>query len=417
MTVRVAVVGGRAHAVMYARELDVEVVLVHGADQHEPAFDAFCKRIVHADITDAEAIFDVLAPLHAQRPFARVITTSEDGAVATAVVAERLGLSGNSVESARALKDKALTRAAVRDDAAAVRYAVAHSADELVAFQAAVGGPVVVKPTDGTASAHVHVVREPAQATVAWERLDAAGRTPAIAEEFLDGPVISVESFSSEGRHLVLGYTEYILNRNLVEVGFKVPSPLALAHDEELRRQIAALLDAVGLLEGPSHTEFVITERGPRLLESHSRMAGGGVPELIRRAYGRHQSRWFLSVTLGLEKLPDESPTPVGGSALRFLEPAPGIVADLGDGAILGVPVTRIPRDETVIGIPRLEDVMDQPAAVVIQVNEGDEVPEIRIGWDRRMGYVVVSDRDAEAAARRCKELHDAVRIRTVPAA
>lgn len=74
------------------------------------------------------------------------------------------------------------------------------------------------------------------------------------------------------------------------------PSRVAVPWLPELRALTVRLLDAVGLIEGPSHSEFVLTPDGPRVLESHARLGGHALPELVRRAFGLDLARMMLTV-------------------------------------------------------------------------------------------------------------------------
>jgi len=410
---RVAVIGGQPHAVRAAKEHDIEVVLVHEEGRYEDTFTEYCGRIMHAPITDSDAILAALRPLHEQRPFDRVLSTSEDGAAATGYVVEALGLPGNPARTSELLKNKVLTRKTLADNGFdPVRYQLVRDEAELQAFHESVGERIVVKPVDGVASANVHVVTGPAEAAVAWRKLTEAGCREALAEEYLDGPAISVESFSSAGRHLPIAITEYQLNEHFVEVGISVPSRVAVPWQRELRELTVRLLDAVGLVDGPSHTEFVLTRNGPRVLESHNRLAGGGVPELVCRAYGVSLSELFLTVPLGLAKLPDEAPAPTGGAAIKFFEPEPGVVTGFDGLDELDAPLLRLAPGVRIPGIPRLRELEDAEVGVLIQVNEGDEIPVIRAGWDRRMGYVIVTGRDGDDAVTRAADTARRVRFR-----
>ncbi|NEE48183.1 biotin carboxylase, partial [Streptomyces sp. SID8455] len=73
-----------------------------------------------------------------------------------------------------------------------------------------------VKPVDGVASLHIHPVDGPEDAETAWQALQEADTSAVIAEEYLDGPVVSVDSFSHAGRHLTIGYSEYRMNDRYV---------------------------------------------------------------------------------------------------------------------------------------------------------------------------------------------------------
>ncbi|MBV7696590.1 ATP-grasp domain-containing protein [Streptomyces sp. TRM70350] len=417
---RVAVVGGHSHSVMSALDLDLDVVLVHAPGMYEEMLHDYCERIVHAELSDAGSLLEAIRPLHEERPFERVLTTSEAGAVPTAVVVEQLGLPGNSVSAVRALYDKVLTREALaRAGVSPVRYQVVDSARSLTSFLRAVGGRIVVKPVDGTASADVHILDDEAAAADAWEQLAAAGYRRALAEEYLDGPVISVEAFSAEGRHLPVALMTSVLDEHLVEMEHSIPGAYGSEWTDELHRQTVALLTEVGLWEGPTHTEFILTADGPRMLESHSRMGGGGTPSILRRAYGLDFSRLFLSVPLGIEKLPERAPEPVGAGHIRFFAPEPGVITGF-DGierlTESGVVVRQAPVGAKLPGVPGLVELSGADTGVMLQMNVGDTVPAIRAGWDRAMGYVIATGKDTADAARRCAEVDEILRFRTMPA-
>ncbi|MFE0044404.1 ATP-grasp domain-containing protein [Streptomyces albireticuli] len=410
---RVAVIGGRPAPINGAKELDIDIVLVHEKGAYDEAVAEHCERIIHAPLTDGQAILDVLRPLHEERPFDRVVTTTEPAAESTGFVVDALGLPGVSEATARALKDKALTRELLaKHDLSPVRYRVVKSVEEATAFLAEVGGPIVLKPVDGVASLHIHEISEPAQVAAAWETLQAAGITAPIAEEFLTGPVVSVDSFSFEGRHLTIGYSEYRMNERFVEWEVSTPSRVARPHLAELRALTVKLLDAVGLTEGPSHSEFVLTPDGPRVLESHARLAGSGAPELVRRAFGLDLNRMFLTVLLGIDELPETSPEPVAGAAVRFFTPDAGTVRSVEVEEGIPSTVRHLPKGEVpLVFLPYLDQLRDEEVAAVIQKGPGDEVPELLTVADCVSGYVIATGVDADDAVAKCDDINDRIRF------
>lgn len=412
---RVAVIGGRPAPVAGAKELGIDVVLVHEEGSYDPAVARHCERIVHAPIADGPAILEVLRPLHEERPFDRVLTTTEPAAESTGYVVDALGLTGVTEATARALKDKALTRELLaKYDLSPVRHQVVHSAEEAAEFQRSVGGRIVLKPVDGVASLHIHPAANADDAARAWRDLAADGFDAPIAEEYLEGPVVSVDSFSFDGRHVPIGSSEYRMNERFVEWEVSTPSRAAAPHLAELRALTVQLLDAVGLTEGPSHSEFVLTPQGPRVLESHARLAGSGAPELVRRAFGVDLNRWFLTVPLGIDELPAASPEPVGGAAVRFFTPQPGQVRAIEVATEVGAEVRRVPQGETpLVFLPYLDEFRQLPAAAVIAKSPGDTVPEVLTVADCVSGYVIASGVDREAAVTRCEEIDKDIRFLT----
>jgi hypothetical protein len=75
-----------------------------------------------------------------------------------------------------------------------------------------------------------------------------------------------------------------------------------------------------------------------------------------------------------------------------------------------------VPPHAKTFGFPGLfDELTTAEVGVAIQMNEGDVVPEVMTGWDLRMGYVVASAADADAAVARCDDVLDAVRFDTRP--
>jgi hypothetical protein len=408
---RVAVIGGRPAPITGARQLDIDVVLVHEPGSYDPAISVHCEQIVHAPIADGPAILAALLPLHAERPFDRVLTTTEPAGESTGYVVDALGVPGVSEFTARALKNKILMREVLdRNNLSPVRYREVRSAADIEAFLADVGSRIIVKPFDGVASLHINPVGSPAEADSAWAALTAAGLENAIAEEFLEGEVVSVDSFSYAGRHLPIGYSQYRMNERFVEWEVSTPSRFAAPHREALFDLTPRLLDAVGLTEGPSHSEFVLTADGPRVLESHARLAGSGAPELVRRAFGLDLNRMFLTIPLGIDELPATSPQPVGGAAVRFFTPDPGTLKRVTVATAPGVEVRRLaPGEVSLVFLPYLDEFREVDTAVVVTKNEGDEIPPLLTVADCVSGYVIAGGRDAAEAVAKCDAVNEAI--------
>lgn len=412
---RVAWVGGRPAPIAGAKELGIDVVLVHEEGMYEPSIAQHCERIVHAPITDGPAVLEVLRPLHEERPFDRVLTTSEPAGIAVGHVVDALGLVGVGETTARTLKDKSLTRQALdAHGLSPVRHQVVRDAAQAVAFLESVGGPIVLKPVDGAASRHIHRAADAGEAAAAWATMAADGLTAALAEEYLEGPVVSVDSFSYAGRHVPIGCSEYQVNERHVEWAVSTPSRVAAPYMADLREMTVRLLDAVGLVEGPSHSEFVLTPRGPRVLESHARLGGHALPELVRRAFGPDLARMMLTVPLGIEELPETSPEPVGGAAIRFFTPAPGVIREVVvDEDNPAVVKQLAPGELEGVYLPLLAELSGLETGAVVAKNSGDVVPELNTLADCSSGYVLSSGRDAADAEARCLEVEQKIHFRT----
>ncbi|MFJ9864317.1 ATP-grasp domain-containing protein [Streptomyces sp. NPDC101165] len=395
MAPRIALLGGRPTVLKSASDLGCEVVLVHTPGRYDTdAAARYCAEVVEAPLADEEAAVAAGRALFARQSVVRFFSPSELGLVPAARLNEEFGLGGNSVRTVRLLKDKsAMRRRLAEVGLSPVRFRVVHSAAELAGFLSELGGPAMVKPLDYGGSAHVYRVDAAADAAGIWEKAEAAGRTRMLAEEFLVGHEVSVEAFTDDGVHTVVAVTDKLLGAGgFIEAGHSVPARVDEAARQGIVELTTRLLDAVGLVEGPSHTEIMITGSGLRIIESHNRAGGDSIPELVRLAYGVDLVRSAVAVPLGIEPWQPEVPPAVAGSAIRFVPAEPGVVT--------GVEVS---------------DDMPEGVTLDVKARPGMVVPPLTWSVDRVCGQVIAVGTDAADAAARCEKAVAGIRITTTP--
>jgi len=157
-----------------------------------------------------------------------------------------------------------------------------------------------------------------------------------------------------------------------------------------------ALLDAVSLREGPSHTELKLTSRGPRIIESHNRIGGDNITDLVRQVHGVDFERLAVGVPLGQLDWDGSVREPSGGAAIRFLAPDAGVVR-------------RIRRPSN--------DALEPGVTLSMQVRVGDVIPPLTWSPDRIAGHVMATGDSAADALARCERTVAAVAIESAPVA
>lgn len=253
--------------------------------------------------------------VHELEPVTRIGSFSDQGQVPAAAAGQALGIPTHAAETVRLVHDKYAMRqrlaeagvestvsAVVRDEAGLAEFAARH------------GYPCVVKPASGMASAGVSVISGPDEAEAALARArgitreqadtptlittpvlarasagEAAGEPPVhvVVEQYLAGVQYSVECFSEQGEHQLVTITrKYSDPVSLVELGHVMPAPLEPAQWEAIGAHVARALDALGVEFGPTHTEIVLTEAGPRIIETHLRFGGDHIWDLVTDATG-----------------------------------------------------------------------------------------------------------------------------------
>ncbi|MFF5973389.1 ATP-grasp domain-containing protein [Streptomyces sp. NPDC012769] len=411
---RVLVIGGKLKLVRKARELGLDVVHAQYPDAYDRGHWPYVDQALLVDYGDIERLLPLARALHETYPFRSAVALFELGLLPAARINEALGLDGESVDTVELLLDKArMRRHLAAKGISPVASAVGRSAQDLRDFVAAHGLPVIVKPVRESGSVGVFCIRDEAEVDVVAERyrsLDDKAWAPGdlafadsfqefLIEEYLDGPEISVESLSFDGRHVIVGITDKAAfggGSGFVELGLSQPSVHPAETLAEVRELVTDFLDAVGLRNGPAHTEIRLTARGPRIIESHNRIGGYGVNEMVEVAYGVDMERYTLGIRFDKVEPLTESPEPRAGVALQALTPEPGRVVE-----ITGVDAVRA-----------------DPAFVDLHVKlrPGDVVAPLT--WNEDIGgYVIARGADAAEAVANSKRLAEAIHVRTEPVA
>lgn len=410
---RVLVIGGKLKLVRKAREIGLDVVHVQYPDAYGQGHWPYVDQALLLDYGDLDRLLPLARALHEVYPFQAALSVFELGLLPAARINEALGLRGESVDTVELLLDKwRMRRRLSAKGISPVASAVGRSTRDVREFVEAHGLPVIVKPVRESGSVGVFCIREEADVDtvaeqyrslddghwVAGDLFRADSFEEFLMEEFLDGPEVSVETLSFDGRHVVVAVTdkEEFGGSGFVEIGLSQPSRCPAGQLEEVTRLVVDFLDAVGLSNGPAHTEVRLTSRGPRIIESHNRIGGYGVNELVEAAYGVDMERYTLGAPFGLVEPLTASPEARGGAALQAITPQPGRVVE-----VTGVDAVRA-----------------DPAFVDLHftLRPGDVVAPLT--WNEDIsGYVVARGATADEAIAHSRRLAAAVHVRTEPIA
>ena len=300
--------------------------------------------MIVTETNDDDALVAAARQIAAGRTIDGVLTTCDYYLPAVALVAERLGLPGAPSEVLRTATRKHRVRQALAAGGVPdVPFAVAAAWDQARKAAADLGYPLVVKPVDMNSGTGVRKVADEAGLAVAFAEATAPERNTrdqplerlALLEQVLEGPEYSVESVTRDGITRVLGITAKSVaepgveaGSGFVESGHLFPAPLAPGERGAIERHVVAVLDAVGLTHGISHTEVRVTAVGPRLIELNPRQGGGYIFELVRLVTGFNPLQVLVDLALGREPVP--GPSVAASAAVAFLlADADGVVREV----------------------------------------------------------------------------------------
>jgi len=243
----IAVVGGKVKHIRKARELGLDVVYIQQPDEYDRSHWPYVNQALLVDYADTARLLPLVRSLHQAYPFHAVLSLFELGLLPAAEIDEMLGLGGNSVETVGMLLDKWRMRQHLNAlGISPVAAAVGRTEQDMREFVRSHGLPVIVKPVYEAGSIGIFAIREEAELeTVAAhcrrlesqfdKKLLAGDFDQFLIEEYLDGPEISVETLSFDGRHVLVGVTDKVCGGpGFVEIGHSTPS----RHPSPLLRQV-----------------------------------------------------------------------------------------------------------------------------------------------------------------------------------
>jgi biotin carboxylase len=378
-------VGRRRRVFEAAHALGLDVVCVASAPpgRRTPALVRFLQRDLGQIAGDLES---TAAQASADRPIAAVFALTEEAVLPAARIRRHLGLAGDSPAAAERATDKLVMKRAV--SAAGIpcaRFASAGDGLEPRDLIKRLGLPLVLKDRVGSGGRHARLVVRRHELTKPL----AAGR---LAESFVDGVEMSVESLVRDGRPVFVNATEYFRVRWANIVPASLP-PSTLRQVLDLNQRAIA---AIGVGHGITHMELFLTPRGPVFSELAARPPGGYVMDLIELAYGFDPWREWLRLGLGRGR---EDGAPEPPAAARAATRAAGVwLFHPGAGRVARVDGVEAAR--AVPGVERLR----------VRVEAGMEVAE-RIGSGQEAGHVMVKGRDRDEVAERLERAWGMVKI------
>ena len=276
------------------------------------------------------------------------------------------------------------------------KYRVFTDAPSACAYIDAEGAPIVVK-ADGLALGKGVVVAQTVEEAKAAVRAMIEDKTfgqsgaRVVIEEFMEGPEVSVETLSVDGKCHVIQITDKITTGapHFVEMGHTQPSRLDKKTTDEISRIAREANRAVGISNGPSHTEIIVTKDGPKIVELGARLGGDCITtHLVPLSTGMNMVESCIKIAMG--ENPDLSVIIDRGAAIRYFPQHRGTVE-----SIEGLEEAR--KIDGVVSINIVHDV-------------GETITDVTDSGSR-MGFIIAQGSNADAAVKTCEEAMDKIKI------
>lgn len=326
-----------------------------------------------------------------------VITLASDMPIRTvAAVAKELDLVGITEETALIATNKALMRERLKQHNVPIPFffRVSDYSSYLTMIDQ-FEKKFVVKPADNSGSRGVILVQDKdckQDIDFAFDYSKKYSRSGEIVvEEYMEGPEVSVETLSFEGEVSIIAITDKLTTGppNFVEMGHSQPSQLSHEIQSQIMNVTIRAVKAIGIDNGPSHTEIIVTNEGPKIVELGARLGGDNITtHLVPLSSGVDMVK--CSIEICLDEKPNFDREFDEGSAIRYLKTQIGIIKN----------ISGLDKANNIPGVKQIE----------IVKSVGDYVSEIRNSSDR-VGFIIAQAKNAEAAIRVCNEAMSILKV------
>ena len=291
----------------------------------------------YAEVEEAEtleATGDLIRATAGERGLVACIAGGEAGVDLADALSEHLGLRTNGTEIPNRRDKKIQQELIAKSGLRSVRQAGGSKFEEVESFLKTEAYPLVLKPVESAGSDGVKLCHSFNEAKEHFELLMKSqmvngGECPAVlCQEFLRGKEYVVDHVSRDGVHktmMVWVYDKRPANGSAFVYFGCVPVASDSPEAKILIPYVRGVLDALGMKNGPSHGEVMMTEDGPCLIEMNCRAHGGdGNWRSLGRALTGGYSQVEGAVAAYLDdfefaRLPDRPPSPFKASGQEVI--------------------------------------------------------------------------------------------------
>ena len=247
-----------------------------------------------------------------------VIAATESSVDLAAMIREEFKLSGTPLKITNILHNKnEMKLEALKHNVPITKFHLITEKDTPEALIEKLSLPLVIKPVAESGARGVMVLKS-------LEQVKAHAKPGLLAEAFVAGNEVSVETFIHNGIAIFHNITDYLHQWR--------KSILPASLDQDLQQQIIKINNRViagfGVQNGMTHAEFYLTKDGPVFGEMAVRPPGGYYMELIEYAYGFNPWQTYVELETGATP----KPLPVKANkyaCVLMIHPGAGIVDEV----------------------------------------------------------------------------------------
>lgn len=249
-------------------------------------------EVIECNTTDEEVISEKVQTINENKKLVGLLTLTDGNIEVVSRVCKKLGLRTMNPEAVEKSRNKEQTRAlSEKIEIKIPKYQVINDINDALKFTSSIGYPVILKTTRGTGSINVLLCNNDEDLKKSFHKISLNNNdinSSILIEEFLIGPLVSVESITYNGQTTCLGITDRVLGSlpYFVETSYSFPIKVGEKLEEQLVSMTKKIIKELNVDYGATHIEYILTKDGPALVEVNPRLGGGMLGPMISNSLG-----------------------------------------------------------------------------------------------------------------------------------
>ena len=381
-------------AIEIAKNLGITTI-VTDMDKDAPGMKIADYPIVMST-RDTEGTAEAMIEFNQTHHIDGVITVGTDMSMTVAAVSDALDLPGIRYEDAVAASNKLVMRKRLRMfDVPEPDFYACRTMEDLRNAADKLGYPFVLKPADNMGARGCMKVEDSSMLDYAFSNAKSGSiNGELIAEEYMDGPELSIDALVYNGEVFITGIADRIIEREpyFIEMGHVLPSALPQSETDKGVNVFIRGIKALGITNGAAKGDINVTKNGGMVGEIAARLSGGFM-SACTYPYATGVSSIANAIDIALGWPPhDLTPKTDYVSIEQAIVPEPGIV-------------TEISGVEEALAIDGVKNIF-------LRVNVGDEVvvPHNNV---QKAGNFIVCCPTREEAWETVRKVHNILKVTT----
>ena len=292
----IVMIGGHDETFMHYNGLGFDFTVLQLPDSVGPNLTELTDRIYLVNDFSEATVLARMEEILSSQSVDFIFSFTEDGLLPAALASKHFAIPGIDFDTCEMCINKTLMRSRLEGSEFSVSSKACHNRADVEQFLLSHTDGMVLKDPKGSGSENVFIIKDRAALCHALERVGQAPFT-LLAEEFLNGREVSVETLTIDSRHRVLAVTNKQLYETSLAEEQHIISPDNVDQQmfDKISRYCEKLLTTINHRHGPCHIEIMISENNLHLVEINNRVGGDYIGLLVELTTGVDLFRETLS--------------------------------------------------------------------------------------------------------------------------